>query len=73
VQHLEPQQLRLDDGQVTGQGEQPQPGGHEVPFTWKVLLTLAERDLRQALFSQARSTFQLINTASSMPVMNGPG
>jgi hypothetical protein len=27
VQHLEPQQLRLDDGQVTGQGEQPQPGG----------------------------------------------
>jgi hypothetical protein len=26
VQHLEPQQLRLDDGQVTGQGEQPQPG-----------------------------------------------
>src|SRR5512132_4738116 len=27
LQHLEPQQLRLDDGQVTGQGEQPQPGG----------------------------------------------
>jgi hypothetical protein len=23
VQHLEPQQLRLDDGEVTGQGEQP--------------------------------------------------
>ena len=27
VQHVEPQQLRLNDGQVTGQGEQPQPGG----------------------------------------------
>jgi hypothetical protein len=39
------------------------PCDHEVPFTWKVLLTLAERDLRQASFSQARSTFQLINTA----------
>jgi hypothetical protein len=38
-----------------------------------VLLTLAERDLRQASFSQARSTFQLINTASSTPVMNGLG
>jgi hypothetical protein len=49
------------------------PRDHEVLFTWKVLLTLAEQDLRQASFSQARSTFQLINTASSTPVMNGLG
>jgi hypothetical protein len=37
------------------------PRDHEVPFTWEVLLTLAERDSRQDSFSQARSTFQLIN------------
>ena len=39
------------------------PCDHEVRFTWKVLLNLAERDPRQASFFQARSTFQLINTA----------
>src|SRR5215210_5092040 len=49
------------------------PSDQEVPFTWKVLLTLVERDLRHASFSQARSTFHLINTASSTPVMNGLG
>jgi hypothetical protein len=34
---------------------------------------LAERDPRQASFSQARSTFQLINTALNTPIMNGLG
>jgi hypothetical protein len=39
------------------------PCEHEERFTWKVLLSLAERDPSQASFSQARTTFQLINTA----------
>ena len=49
------------------------PCDHEVPFTWKVLPTLAERDSRQDSFSQARSTFQLINTDPSTVTMNDPG
>jgi hypothetical protein len=49
------------------------PCDHEVRFTWKVLLNLAERDPRQASFSQARSTFQLSTPPSSMPIMNGLG
>ena len=47
------------------------PCDHEVRFTCEVLLSLAERDLRQASFSQARSTFQLINTVSTSYPMNG--
>jgi hypothetical protein len=46
------------------------PCDHEVRFTRKVLLSLAGRDPRQASFSQARSTFQLINTALARPAVN---
>ena len=49
------------------------PRDHEVPFTWKVLPTLAERDSRQDSFSQARSTFLLTNADSNTLTVNGLG
>jgi hypothetical protein len=49
------------------------PGTCTGPWCKADSVWVRSRDLRQASYSQARNTFQLINTAPSAPVMNGVG